>query len=217
MADYYIENRDFWETAWTRVKNLYKKPTETEYLEELPKGLKEYGVKTVLDIACGSGWLAVYLNSFGFKSTGIDISEAAIKLAHRWIEEENLKDIEFFMQDMMDMDFPDDHFDAIVISSSLEHLNKERAAEFFIKAKRVVKPDGILFGCFDHVCVGDKGEFTTLDDGTRVYTDTVRKGMLLRNYSTEELQDMMKETNWEIFSINETPKEARLVWAKNKK
>lgn len=217
MTDYYQENKDFWETAWARVKNLHKKPTETEYLDSLPQGLKEHGVKTVLDLACGSGWLAVYLNSFGFETTGTDISESAIKLAHRWVAEESLTNIDFKVQDMIYPDFPEDHFDAVVISSCLEHLDKERAAEFFSNIKKVVKADGILFACFDRVCVGTKGEFETRDDGSRVYTDDLRKGMLLRNYSDDELKEMMQANKWQILSFETTAKEARLVWAKNEK
>ena len=215
--DYYKNNIDFWETAWSRVKNLHKKPTETDYLETLPKQLKDYGLETVLDLACGSGWLAVYLNSFGFKTVGTDISPAAIKLAHRWVEEENLKDIEFYVQDMVEPDFPENKFDAVVISSCLEHLDKDRADIFFKNLKKIVKSEGYIFGCFDEVCVGTKGEYETLEDGMRIYKDDLRKGMILRNYSDEEIKALLKENNWELISMETSESGARLVWAKNLK
>ena len=84
----YKHNIKFWEDAWQRVKNPYRKLADLDYIPDIPRVFKQHGVTTVLDIACGSGWLAFYLASFGFKPTGIDISPSAIALAERWISED---------------------------------------------------------------------------------------------------------------------------------
>lgn len=217
MSDYYDDNVVFWESAWSRVKNLYKEPNKVDYLQEMPDTLKKHGAKKVLDIACGSGWLSVFLNSFGFEVTGVDISETAIKLAHQWVTEDKLTNIDFQVQDMMALDFPEGYFDAIMVNSTFEHLNYDRGQEFFNLAKRVVKTDGLLFGCFDEVCVGTKGEFQVLEDGSRVYTDDMRQGMLLRNYSNEELQNLLAASDWQIISQRTAENNSRIIWAQNKK
>ena len=40
--------------------------------------LKEQGVKTVLDVGCGTGRHSKYLSEMGFQVYGIDLSEKAI-------------------------------------------------------------------------------------------------------------------------------------------
>lgn len=213
---YYEQNLAFWEKAWSRVKNLYKKPNEVDYLEEMPRVLKEHSAQKVLDIACGSGWLSVYLNSHGFNTTGIDVSESAIKLAWQWVEEDKLENIDFKVLDMMQVDsLPEASFDAVMINSTFEHLNYELGLEFFKKLKKVIKPGGLLFGAFDEVCRGEKGEFETLRDGSRVYSDEARAGMLLRNFSDEELEELLKSSNWEIISKRINEQGTRVIWAKN--
>jgi hypothetical protein len=55
----------------------------------------------------------------------------------------------------------------------------------------MLKDGGVFIGCFDKVG-GGPGEYYTLDDGTHVYTDKARKGMMLRRYELDELQNLFK-------------------------
>ncbi len=87
----YQHNIKFWEDAWQRVKHPYRKLADLDYLTEIPEVFKKYNCKTILDIACGSGWLSFYLASFGFKPVGVDISVSAIDLANRWISEDAVR------------------------------------------------------------------------------------------------------------------------------
>ena len=91
----YQENVLFWETAWNRVTKIHKDPPKIPYIHEVARKFKKFQVKKVLDLACGSGWLSVFLSKYNFDVTGIDISPAAISLANRWKEEENIPNITF--------------------------------------------------------------------------------------------------------------------------
>ncbi len=88
----YKLNIKFWDDAWQRVKNPYRKLADLDYIPDIPRVFKEHNVSSVLDIACGSGWLAFYLAEHGFKPVGVDISAAAIALANRWIVEDSKND-----------------------------------------------------------------------------------------------------------------------------
>lgn len=216
-SNYYNENLDFWEVAWEKVKTPYKKLPDLAYIETIPKVFKKYGCNNILDIACGSGWLAIYLASHGFKATGVDISKSAIDLANGWLAEDKIENVDFVMADMFNMDFLEDTFDGILINAAFEHLNYERGEEFLNNIKPFIREDGLMFGVFDKVATGNKGEFYTLEDGSRVYTDDARKGMLMRNYSDDELKELFERTGWEIKSWYKNDLESRIIEAVNKK
>jgi 2-polyprenyl-3-methyl-5-hydroxy-6-metoxy-1,4-benzoquinol methylase len=82
--------------------------------------LKSIGVKKILDLPCGYGRDSVFLTKNGFDVTGVDRSHEAIKLAQSWANEEGLN-IDFIAGDATNLDFPNEHFDAIV-SNRFIHL-----------------------------------------------------------------------------------------------
>lgn len=216
--DLFQKNIDFWETAWSRVKKAHLDiPDVLDYIPEIPKVFKEHNCKHILDIACGSGWLGFYLQAHGFKVTGIDISESAIRLARGVAEEKNLdpSQIDFQAMDMFDMNFPENSFDGILINACFEHLDYARGEEFLGKIKKVIRNQGIMFGVFDKVASGERGTFEVLEDGSHQYSDSMRDGMLLRYYNDDELKDLFAAHQWQIESISKNKFESRIVVAKN--
>lgn len=219
--DLYKKNLDFWETAWSRVKKASLKiPELLDYIPDIPKTFDKYQCKKILDIACGSGWLSFYLADNGFEATGVDISESAIKLAKEVVQEtgNQYKDkVSFVHADMFNMNFPENSFDGILINAAFEHLDIERGKQFLAMIKKFIKPNGIMFAVFDKVASGEKGDFEVLEDGTHQYKDEFRKGMFLRNYSDEELNDLLSKNSWKIESIRKNSYESRIIVAKNVK
>jgi methylase of polypeptide subunit release factors len=57
----YQENISFWEKAWNMCKVPYTQLPDLSYIPRIAEELKKNGAKKVLDLGCGSGWLAVYL------------------------------------------------------------------------------------------------------------------------------------------------------------
>lgn len=233
--DRYSKNLDFWETAWSRVKEpSVKIPDVLDYIPDIPNVFKEHDCTHILDLACGTGWLCYFLNEHGFETTGVDISKSAIKLANEFLEKrKNIKPYEklfdaglsaeeiqldkvhFAEQDIFAMDFPKASFDGILINAAFEHLDYARGKEFLEKIKNFMKPGAIMFAVFDKVASGKKGEFEVLEDGTHQYVDKFRDGMFLRNYSDEELKELLTGANWEILDIKKNKMESRIVVARN--
>ena len=218
-SELYKKNLDFWETAWSRVKKASNKiPDVLDYIPDIPKTFDKYEAKNILDIACGSGWLAFYLADNGFSVTGVDIAESAIRLANEVIAESATQyrnKVSFVCADMFQMDLPKNSFDGILINAAFEHLDYERGKQFLTMIKSFIKPNGIMFGVFDKVASGTKGEFEILADGTHQYKDEFRDGMFLRNYSDEELDQLFTDTSWQVESIRKNSFESRIIVAKN--
>jgi SAM-dependent methyltransferase len=211
--DIYESNIKFWDRAWGGVKTPYTQMPDLPYIQDIPRNLKAANAATVLDLGCGSGWLSIYLARDGFQVTGIDLAKHAIELAQQWADQENLKNASFQVADIADMDFAAASFDAVVANSIFEHLTYELADQTLRRLKNVLKPGGLFFGCFDKVG-GGPGEYYKLEDGTHVYTDKGRSGMLLRCFDDNELRSLFGP-GWDITSFDTIESGSRIVWAKN--
>ena len=209
----YKENLLFWDTAWKRVSKPHKELPKLPYIHELTRKLKKFRVKKVLDLGCGSGWLSVFMSKYGFEITGIDISQPAIELGKIWAQEDNAN-INLIAGDLLDLPFEESSFDAVVCNSVIEHFRMDQAKIVFEKIHKILTPGGFFFGCFDNVGTSGKGEFFKLDDSTQVYTDEMRKGMMLRNYTDLEVKSLLR--NFDILSFDKNTFGSRLVWAKKK-
>ena len=216
--NHYAKNIDFWETAWKRVKKASLKiPEVLDYIPDIPKSFQDHNCKHILDIACGSGWLCYYLAEHGLKATGVDISETAIKLAEQVREERPDAEVAFTKGDMLDLNFPENNFDGILINAAFEHLDFKRGEQFLRHIKKFIKAEGIMFAVFDKVASGEKGVFDLLEDGTHQYKDEYRDGMFLRNYSDDELEELLAKHQWQVISLKKNKFESRIVVAKNEK
>jgi SAM-dependent methyltransferase len=128
---------------------LYKKRDEEEaelFIDNLCGFLKPTRDAKMLDIACGRGRHAIYLNKKEYDVTGIDLSFASIKFAKTF---EN-KSLLFFVHDMRQLfyinyfDFAFNLFTSFgYFETELQHIN---ALKSFQKA---LKPNGKLV--FDYM------------------------------------------------------------------
>ena len=173
----YEENLHFWDEAWHRVSKPHKDLPKLPYIHELTRKMKKYKVKKVLDLGCGSGWLTIFISKYGFDVTGIDTAKPAIELGKTWAGEDNAN-VNLLVGDILNLPFKENTFDAAVCNSVLEHFRFDQAKVLFEKIHKVLAPQGFFFGCFDRVGTG-KGEYFELQDSTHVYTDEMRKGMML--------------------------------------
>jgi SAM-dependent methyltransferase len=198
----YEQNLAFWDKAWKMVKTPYTQMPPLPYLEQIPKSIEGARGKKVLDLGCGSGWLSVFLARQGFDVIGVDVAENALKLGQMWAEQENLS-IKFITKDISDLDFPDNYFAAVVANSIFEHLPASLARKTVELLSKAVEKGGVFFGCFDKVGTGP-GEYYKLDDGTHVYTDKGRQGMMLRCFSDEEIRELFSDWTIEEFTTIES-------------
>lgn len=103
----------------------------------------------LLDIACGRGRHAIYLNQKGFNVTGIDLSVANIAFARTY---ENEK-LHFFVHDMRQL-FYQNHFDtALNLFTSFGYSEEEEEHLKTLKSfNRTLKPGGLLILDYFNSC-----------------------------------------------------------------
>ena len=97
----------------------------------------------VLDIGCGWGGTALFLNKVaGVKVTGITLSEEQLKIARQRAEEAGVADAVKF--ELIDYRQVQGEFDRIVSIGMFEHVGAAHYDEFFATCRRLLKPDGVM-------------------------------------------------------------------------
>lgn len=109
------------------------------------KMIKSYTPKTILDVATGTGDLAIKLarSLKPEKIIGVDLSEGMIAIGRNKVEDANLSHIiNFTAGDCLNLPFDEAQFDCITVAygvRNFEHLDKGYCEMF-----RVLKPQGVL-------------------------------------------------------------------------
>lgn len=92
----------------------------------------------VLELGCGTGYFTRELVKLKISITAIDISPELIGEAKKAITGPR---VNFLIQNAYQMDFEDNHFDMVIGSSVLHHLEMHRALS---EICRVLKPGGLI-------------------------------------------------------------------------
>jgi len=131
-----------------RVYDLLAEHTEQPMRE---KGLARLAAQPgdqVLEIGCGTGHCLVELaKAVGPSGTvhGIDISDAMLSLSRALLEETGLAGrVELHRGDGARMPYPDDSFDGVFTSFTLELFDTPEIPVVLAEVKRVLKPGGRL-------------------------------------------------------------------------
>jgi ubiquinone/menaquinone biosynthesis C-methylase UbiE len=109
----------------------------------------------ILDLGCGTGRNAFYLAHNGFKVTACDISETGIIIAKKKAEELGFNDIDFDIEDMFDLNYPDGTFDAVLCVWTQGHGLRSDIQKSINEIHRILKPGGMTVS-----------DFVTIDDPT---------------------------------------------------
>lgn len=100
--------------------------------------------KTILDVATGTGDLAINLTKTGAKEIiGLDISAGMLDVGKQKINEEKLGNtIKMVLGDGEKIQYPDNYFDAVTVSFGVR--NFENLEKGLTEILRVLKPKGIF-------------------------------------------------------------------------
>ena len=97
----------------------------------------------VLDIGCGWGGTALYLNRVaGVRVTGVTLSQEQLKVARERAAAAGVADQVKF--ELIDYRHVDEQFDRIVSIGMFEHVGAAHYDEFFAKCSELLKPDGVM-------------------------------------------------------------------------
>lgn len=125
---------------------LMRETPYDQWVEYVLRQNKKYQVQAndILDVACGTGELSVWLAEAGFNVSGIDLSEDMLAVAHTKATERGLS-IKFFQQDMTEME-GFQPFDLITIfCDSLNYLQTEEDVQkTFSRVYEYLQPQGLF-------------------------------------------------------------------------
>lgn len=100
--------------------------------------------KTVLELGCGTGMLAIPLARAGADVTGVELSQDHLDKMNSYAQEAGVA-VEGIQADASDLPFEDDSFEVVVVAS-LVHLLPDPTA-MLCEAERVCRPSGRLVIC----------------------------------------------------------------------
>ncbi|WP_339698410.1 class I SAM-dependent methyltransferase [uncultured Marixanthomonas sp.] len=140
---------DTWYTSWfdTPFYHILYKDRDYEeagfFMKKLTSFLNLSEKSKILDLACGKGRHAKYLNKIGYDVTGVDLSNSSIEYAKQF----ESKNLHFEVHDMC-LPYPD-KFDAVFnLFTSFGYFEKENDNLRTIKSiKEELKPNG--YGVID--------------------------------------------------------------------
>ena len=124
--------------GWERVADKYDSVWSSltrQFIPHLISAAKVSPGMSVLDVACGPGYVSVAVKRLGAVPTGIDFSEKMIAIAKTMF-----RDISFLQGDAQELPFGDATFDRVLVNFGLLHVSQPEMA--CSEACRVLKSKG---------------------------------------------------------------------------
>ncbi|MAU17367.1 MAG: bifunctional demethylmenaquinone methyltransferase/2-methoxy-6-polyprenyl-1,4-benzoquinol methylase UbiE [Muricauda sp.] len=116
--------------------------TDVKWRKRIVAFLKDRSPKSILDIATGTGDLAIALAQTGAdKIVGLDLSPGMLEIGKNKVSDKNLQDtIEMVVGDSENLPFEDNSFDAVTVAFGVRNFeNLEKGLQ---EIYRVLKPNG---------------------------------------------------------------------------
>ena len=113
---------------------------DVQLLQELVQRLPEKA--RILDAGCGAGVpVTKYLSRF-YDVTGVDFAEEQIQLARQLVPQ-----AQFLCQDITQLTFPDNSFDAICSYYAIIHIPRQEHQPLLQNFYRMLRPSGLALLC----------------------------------------------------------------------
>lgn len=130
------EQKQYWDERWdrNRVPNRWQL-RRAETILMIIRSLALDRPK-ILDIGCGTGWFAGQLSQVG-ETTGIDLSETAIRLANL-----QFSHVRFISGNLYEIPLPPEEFDIVVAQEVIAHV--EDQLKFLERVAYTLKPESFM-------------------------------------------------------------------------
>lgn len=172
--------------VYKELGRRYLKGIDDVVPEELPEfiGLLNPGSR-VLDVGCAGGRDSKFFVEAGHKVLGIDVVDSFLREARKRVPGAMFK-----RMDVLQLDFPDNTFDAIWAQAVLLHFSKIDLPKILKKFYRILKPGGLL-----HVRL-KRGQ------GTHLVAEKLVEGKerLFTFYYKNEVETALKDAKFKVIA-----------------
>lgn len=100
--------------------------------------------RDVVDVGCGSGWLARELAARGARVTALEISEGQLAAARAAAANGGVS-VTYGVGRAEALPLPDDSQDVVVLMRSLHHVPEPQMGPALAEARRVIRNDGVVY------------------------------------------------------------------------
>lgn len=127
----YQKGGEAWATLSEEIHPLFK-----QFLNQ-----SNFKLKHALDIGCGTGKYLKFLQAGGFKTEGIDSSEAAIEMTKEVLGDNSA----VLYANMFEFEIPKNEYDLIISVSTIHHGKKEQVQNLIDKIYEAIVENGKIF------------------------------------------------------------------------
>lgn len=192
----------FWNQAFAAADANWRRLPTSERANQIIALLRERGARRVLDLGCAIGRMSMLIAAQGIEVWGLDASEKAIAFAQAWAKDEQMPDIHFDVGMASTLPYPDNAFDAVVANAVLDHMPLVEARKTVREIFSVLRAGGLVFASFDGTEGKETTPYHTLEDGTRLYTHGMQRGLIWRYYSAEEIRALFASFHVESLRVD---------------
>jgi len=192
MVDPFEFEAKYYDIIWGSTCDY---PKETKLLDSV---FKKYGVKSVLDVACGTGGHAIELAKLGYTVVGFDISNKILELATEKAEKESVKtrfingDMTEFLQTLNknEITLP---FDAVIcLGFSIAHLvNNELLSKALKGFHSILRENGVCIFSVRNVKKLNESIFNRLLPDTVVHENNFSLAVFAYTYRDKSNPDTL--------------------------
>lgn len=152
-----------------------------------------FDLKYVLDIGCGTGRYLKILQSAGFKTDGIDSSEAATEMTKKILGDAS----NILLTDMFEFEIPKDRYDLIISISTIHHGVKQHIQELINRIHDALADNGKIFITVPDFESSRKWDtfknYTEITDGTFSPMTGPEEGLPHSFYTEEQVRELFPQ------------------------
>ena len=180
------EKKNFWDRN-ARIYNRFMRKDHAAYETMYALIHPVVKVKTVLELATGTGLIAKHIVNAAAHIEATDASAEMIAEAKRDNRSSNLH---FSVQDMFRLPYADESFDAVIVSNALHIVPQPEKA--LREIRRVLKDDGILIApTFTHAGNSFSGK-------VRAFFMKLAGFPLHSRWTSEEYLTFLRQNGWTV-------------------
>jgi SAM-dependent methyltransferase len=184
------DESDQWEKIFQQDGRVFLEPRPL--ILKFTDALLELGMRSVLDLGCGTGRHVVHMAQKGLHVTGLDNAPTALKLTGEWLKEKELA-AGLVLSDMRNpLPFVDQSFDAVLSTQVIHHARLNTVIEIAKEIDRITRIHGrILITVPTHEAVlKDSQELIEIEPNTFVPATGTERGLPHHIFSPDEFRNI---------------------------